>query len=317
MRLSDPRRHSRAPALLTTAPATSDDGSMTLAEWYAGGRHEVVRLVSGPWGVFTRSGGAGPWCTLFHGFPTSSWDWSRVWPTLTARRRTLAFDFLGFGDSDKPVDHDYSMIEQADLVLALWQKHGVARTDLVVHDYGVSVAEELLARHAEGGLGVEISSVTFLNGGIYPELHRPQPSQVMLLDPEQGPKLAALITAETFAMALRATYAPGHQPSATELADQWETVARHDGHRIGHRLIQYIRDRERHAERWVRALETTSVPRHFLWGMLDPVSGAHMAARVAERLPDVDLVRLDDVGHWPQLEASDVVARHLERILAR
>jgi pimeloyl-ACP methyl ester carboxylesterase len=51
--------------------------------------------------------------------------------------------------------------------------------------------------------------------------------------------------------------------------------------------------------------------------MLDPVSGAHMAARIAERMPDADLVRLDDVGHWPQLEAPDIVAAHLERILAR
>jgi pimeloyl-ACP methyl ester carboxylesterase len=290
---------------------------MTLAEWYAGGRRESLRLASAPWGIFTHSAGTGPWCTLFHGFPTSSWDWHRVWPTLTARRHTLAFDFLGFGDSDKPADHDYSLIEQADLVLALWQRHGVNRTDLVVHDYGVSIAEEILARHADGGLGVEISSVTFLNGGIYPDLHRPQPSQLMLLDPKQGPKLAELITSETFAMALRPTYAPGRQPNDAELAEQWEVVSRRDGHRIGHRLIQYIRDRERHAERWVRALETTTVPRHFLWGMLDPVSGAHMAARIAERMPDADLVRLDDVAHWPQLEAADIVAAHLERILPR
>lgn len=302
---------------MTTAPAPSHDGIMTFAEWYAGGRRESLQLASAPWGIFTHSAGTGPWCTLFHGFPTSSWDWHRVWPTLTARRHTLAFDFLGFGDSDKPADHDYSLIEQADLVLALWQRHGVNRTDLVVHDYGVSIAEEILARYAVGGLGVEISSVTFLNGGIYPDLHRPQPSQLMLLDPEQGPKLAELLTSETFAMALRPTYASGRQPNDAELAEQWEVVSRRNGHRLGHRLIQYIRDRERHAERWVRALETTTVPRHFLWGMLDPVSGAPMAARIAERMPDADLVRLDDVAHWPQLEAADLVAAHLERILAR
>lgn len=300
---------------LDERPGPHHDDSVTLADWYAGGHRETVRLASGPWHTFTRTGGAGTWCTLFHGFPTSSWDWHRVWPTLVARRHTLAFDFLGFGDSDKPADHDYSLIEQADLVLALWQHHGVTETDLVVHDYGVSVAQEVLARHAEGGLGVALRSVTFLNGGIYPDLHRPQPSQLMLLDPEQGPKMADFVTAETFAMALRATYAPDRQPSDAELAAAWETVARHDGHRIGHRLIQYIRDRERHAERWVHALETTTVPRHFLWGMLDPVSGAHMAARVAERMPDVDLVRLDDVAHWPQLEAPQTIAAHLERIL--
>ena len=288
---------------------------MTAADWHARGHRETVRVASGAWEIFTRIGGDGAWCTLFHGFPTSSFDWHHVWPAITKRRRTLAFDFLGFGDSDKPADHRYSIHEQADVAQALWQRYGITRTDLVVHDYGVSVAQEVLARHAEGGLGVELTSVTFLNGGIYPDLHRPQPSQLMLLDPEQGPKMADLVTAETFAMALKATYAPTHQPSDAELAEQWQTVARRDGQRIGHRLIQYIRDREEHAARWVGALETTAVPRHFVWGMLDPVSGAHMAARLAERLPDVDLVRLEDVAHWPQLEAPAVVARELERVL--
>lgn len=286
---------------------------MTLADWYAAGRRERVGLTSGPWSVFTCVQGEGPWCTVFHGFPTSSWDWHLVWPTLVARRRTLAFDFLGFGDSDKPPTHTYDLMEQADLAVALWRAHGVRRTDLIVHDYGVSVGQEILARAAEGRLEVEIVSITFLNGGIYPDLHRPQPAQLMLLDPERGPRMGDLITAETFAIGLRRTYA--QQPSDAELADQWETVSRRDGHRIGHRLIQYIPDRQRHASRWVGALEGTAVPRHFLWGMLDPVSGGHMAVRIAERMPGADLVRLDDVGHWPQLEVPDVVASHLERIL--
>jgi pimeloyl-ACP methyl ester carboxylesterase len=288
---------------------------MTLTDWYADGRAPVT-LASDTWNVFARIDGRGPWCTVFHGFPTSSWDWHEVWPTITARRRALTFDFLGFGDSDKPADHTYSIHEQADLAVALWRRHGVTRTDLVVHDYGVSVAQELLARDAAGTLEVVLASVTFLNGGIYPDLHRPQPSQLMLLDPVQGPKLGELVTAETFAQALRATYAPAHQPTDAALAEQWQTVARRDGHRIGHRLIQYIRDRERHTARWVDALETTRVPRLFVWGMLDPVSGAHMAARVAERMANVDLVRLDDVAHWPQLEAPDVVATHLLRMLS-
>jgi len=287
---------------------------MTLTEWHTSGNRAPVRLPNGAWGVFTRLDGQGPWCTLFHGFPTSSWDWHQVWSTISARRRALAFDFLGFGDSDKPTDHTYSIHEQADLAVALWQRHGVTHTDLVVHDYGVSVAQEVLARHAEGTLGVELMSVTFLNGGVYPDLHRPQPAQLMLLDPVQGPKLGELVTGETFAQALRTTYAPDRQPTDLELAEQWDTVARHDGQRIGHRLIQYIRDRERHATRWVGALETTRVPRHFIWGMLDPVSGAHMMARIAERMPDTDIVRLADVAHWPQLEDPETVRAHLERI---
>ena len=56
----------------------------------------------------------------------------------------------------------------------------------MVHDYGVSVGLELLARRSDGTLEVDIPFIVFLNGGLYPELHRPQPAQLMLLDPEQA-----------------------------------------------------------------------------------------------------------------------------------
>jgi pimeloyl-ACP methyl ester carboxylesterase len=253
---------------------------------------------------------------LLHGFPTSSFDWHRTWNALCAQHRVLAFDFLGFGDSDKPADHDYTIHEQADLVEALWELHGVRETAVVAHDYGVSVAQELLARLAERRLAVDVHRAVFLNGGLFPELHRPQPAQLLLLDPVQGPQLGALLNEQRFGRGLSVTFGPAHQPTAEELRELWSAVSRRDGHRIAHRLIQYIPDRQRHRDRWVAALETTTVPCHFLWGDLDPVSGGHMADRIAERLPDADLVRFDDVGHWPQLEAAAAVETHLARILA-
>jgi pimeloyl-ACP methyl ester carboxylesterase len=39
--------------------------------------------------------------------------------------------------------------------------------------------------------------------------------------------------------------------------------------------------------------------------MLDPVSGAHMAERIRERLPDAPFTALEDVAHWPPLEAPE------------
>jgi pimeloyl-ACP methyl ester carboxylesterase len=287
----------------------------TLDRWIAGGSRQPVRLAGSDRQIFVRTGGAGDWCTLLHGFPTSSFDWHLVWDGLSERRRLLAFDLLGFGDSDKPADHDYTLHEQADLTEALWRAQGVRQTALLVHDYSVSVAQELLARLAEGRLAVKIPLVVFLNGGLYPDAHRPQPVQLMLLDPVQGPQIGKLTTEEAFGRGLSRTFSPSHQPTAAALHELWLSVSRRDGHLIGHRLIQYIRDRQRHAERWVRALEATAVPRHFLWGDLDPVSGAHMADRIVERLPSADMVRFSDVGHWPQLEAADAVRRELERIV--
>ena len=192
----------------------------------------------------------------------------------------------------------------------LWEREGVDATILVAHDYGVSVAQELLARAAEGALEVELEAVHLLNGGLYPELHRPQPVQTALLDPEQGPRISELVTEELFIAGLAPTFAPGYD-AAADSADIWAATSRGGGERIGHLLIRYIADRERHGARWTAALEQTGVPLGFVWGMLDPVSGAHMAERIRERLPDAPFLALDDVAHWPPLEAPERVSAAL------
>ena len=52
-----------------------------------------------------------------------------------------------------------------------------------------------------------------------------------------------------------------------------------------HLLIRYIVDRRDNENRWVQALENTDVPLSFVWGIRDPISGAHMAERIRERVP--------------------------------
>jgi pimeloyl-ACP methyl ester carboxylesterase len=273
-----------------------------LRGWWAGGETLTVELGGTGREVFLARAGSGAAMTLLHGFPSSSHDWAKVLPELAASHTVLAPDFLGFGASEKPKDHRYSLLEQADLIEAVWAHAGVSETTLVAHDYGVSVAQELLARHDEGKLAVRLAGARFMNGGIYPELHRPQPLQIALLDPEQGPRISELVTEELFIAGLRPTFAEQYDAEA-DSADIWAAMAHRRGARIGHLLIRYMTDREEHGERWTRALESTGVPLGFIWGMLDPVSGAHMAGRIRERIPAAPFVALDDIGHWPPLEA--------------
>ena len=280
----------------------------SLEAWWAQGERVALELSGRERRVFVRRMGAGEQLTLLHGFPSSSHDWARVAGALAERHAILMPDFLGFGASEKPFEHTYSLHEQADLVEALWKREGIASTALVAHDYAVSVTQELLARRERGALQVQLRSALLLNGGLYPDLHRAQPAQVALLDPEQGPKLSALLNEQLFVAGLAPTFAPGFDATA-DSADMWLANSRDHGERIAHLLIRYIADRQAHAERWVGALEATDVPLSFVWGMLDPVSGAHMAERIRERLPHAPLEELPDVAHWPALEAPGRVVR--------
>ncbi len=280
----------------------------SVEEWWAAGEHVTLGLSGTSRRVFVRRMGSGAPLTLLHGFPSSSHDWERVAGALAAHRSLLMPDLLGFGASEKPADHVYSLHEQADLVEALWRHEGIGATALVAHDHSVSVTQELLARARERDLAAELRSVLFLNGGIYPELHRAQPGQVALLDPEHGPQVSALLNEELFVAGLAPTFAPGYARAGADSEQMWLANSRDGGVRIMHLLISYMSDRAQHRERWVAALESAEVPLSFAWGMLDPVSGAHMAERIAERLPRAQLLALDDVAHWPPLEAPERVA---------
>ena len=56
---------------------------------------------------------------------------------------------IGFGWSDKPRNYAYSIMDQADLHEGLLSDLGVRKALVLAHDYGDTVAQELLARDLE------------------------------------------------------------------------------------------------------------------------------------------------------------------------
>jgi pimeloyl-ACP methyl ester carboxylesterase len=279
--------------------------------WFESGERVRVELGGSSFEIFCRASGAGPWLTLLHAFPTSSWDWAKVAPALEQRFRLLCFDFLGFGDSDKPRPHSYSIAEQADTTEALWQHFGIAETVLVAHDYGATVAQELLARERTSA---RISSVVLLNAAVYVQLARPLVIQRMLANRIVGPLVAHAVNERTFRRSFASVFSARHPIGETELNLHWQVLQRRGGTvRLSHRLSHYVRERKRNAARWEAALARRLVPIRFIWGMADPRSGAHMAQEIHRRLPDAPVVALDDVGHYPQLEVPELVAEEIAK----
>lgn len=245
---------------------------------------------------------------LIHGFPSASWDWHRLWAPLAERYRLIACDMLGFGYSAKPRGHAYSLLEQADLQQALLAHIGEQRAvHVLAHDYGDSVAQELIARHQEGRL--QLASCVFLNGGLFPETHHPVRVQKLLLGP-LGPLLGRLFSRRKLAQSFARIFGPHTQASEAELDALWQLVAYNNGPAVMHRLIRYMPERRQQRQRWVTAMQATTLPMRVIDGAFDPISGAHMVARYRELISDPDTVLLDGIGHYPQLEAPAEVLEH-------
>ncbi len=272
-------------------------------EWGAGAHRLRFRGHRVAW---HDSGGDGLPLLLIHGFPTASWDWHRVWTGLHARHRLLAPDLLGFGHSDKPRDFPYSIRLQADLCEDLLEASGADRFCILAHDYGDTVAQEMLARRIDGDGCQGLESVLFLNGGLFPEAHRPTRVQKLLAGPAGG-AIAPFLGRRLGGRSIASVFSEAHRPTEPELDDLWSLVVRGGGRRVIPRLLGYIEERRLNRERWVGALEHSPVPIGLVNGIQDPVSGAHMADCWAQRLPDRPLVRLPGAGHWPQLEEPEAV----------
>lgn len=251
------------------------------------------------------------WLLLIHGFPTSSWDWSALWPALGEKFNLAAFDMLGFGLSDKPKTVRYSILHQADLAEALLERLGVAEAHLLAHDYGDTVGQELLARHNEASLSFSIKSLCFLNGGLFPERHRARPIQKLALTPF-GPLLGRMLSRDRLREAFDDIFGPDTSASDGEIDAHWALIREQDGHKIFHKLMRYIPERKANRERWVGALIEARAPLRLIDGGADPVSGKHLYAYYLGTVPNADAVLFEDIGHYPQTEAPE---RTLEAFL--
>ncbi|WP_295877414.1 alpha/beta hydrolase [uncultured Zhongshania sp.] len=279
-----------------------------LAAWKASGEYLKI---SGHQ-IFVKDEGDSqlPVLLLIHGFPTSSWDWSGVWDELKTHFRLVALDMLGFGFSDKPNVSSYSIHGQADIVEALIAAKSLDSFHVLAHDYGDTVAQELLARQQSGaGIGRWLSCC-FLNGGLFPETHHALLTQKLLLSP-LGPLVNKLAGFKRFSANFSSVFGPHTKPTAEELALFWQIINEKDGKHIFHNLITYMRDRKLHRERWVKVLQQSAIPLALINGSLDPVSGAHMVARYQELNCRLDYLGvLAEIGHYPQVEDSTGVVKH-------
>ena len=237
-----------------------------------------------------------------HGFPTSSYDWHKMWPELHKYYHLIAFDYLGFGYSDKPYPYGYTLEEQADITEYILYKNAITECYVIAHDYAVSVVQELLARRLENPELPKFEKVVLLNGGLFPETHQARRIQKLLLGPF-GKWVIKGLSKRSLAKNLTQVFGPGTPPSESELDAFWEIINYKNGKRCFHRTIHYMKDRIENRERWVNSLINTQTPVKLINGPEDPVSGRHMVERYKELIPDPKYVFLDNIGHYPNMEA--------------
>jgi pimeloyl-ACP methyl ester carboxylesterase len=258
--------------------------------------------------------GSGPLLLLLHGFPSSSYDW-RLLLDRDTEHAVLAPDFLGFGLSEKPRDHQYTLHWQADLIEELVRRHGEERpVFLIAHDMGTSVATELMARDIEGKLEMNLTGALLLNGSMVQGAASPTIGQRILRSP-LGPLMSRLSSERFFRQQFGSIFSPDHPLTDEEGDDQWALISAGGGRTLNHKTIAYMGERFKHADRWHGAIRDWSKPVSLAWGMLDPVATEAVLNALLELRPRAPVTRFEDLGHYPQIEDPGRVAGVLQGVV--
>jgi len=296
------------PEVAVASQAWADQG-----EWIAGASGDVW---CARFPALVETGN--PPLLALHGFPTCSYDWKAVLPSLRADRDVVVLDVHGFGLSAKP-DHRYSIRGYADDVEAVIAHHGLTEVDLITHDMGDTVGGEILARTVDGTLALAVRRRIVTNGSIYIDMAQLTLGQQVLLGlPDEANDLVASDGGTGYRAGVVGTFAPDTLIDPATDLDLDVTV--HQARRGGGlamlpRTIRYIEDRRAEEARFTGAIETHPAPVGVVWGDLDPVAVHAMAEKLVRTRAGTPLTTLRGVGHYPMVEAPERFAAAVADLL--
>ena len=248
---------------------------------------------------------------LLHGFGASRYTWRSLVAPLAERFTVIQLDLKGFGQSPKPRDGAYGLPDHAALVMAFLQARDLRGVILVGHSFGgsVALAVTLGLREREPE---RVRALVLIGTPAYPQ---PVPWFIRLLQtPGVGPLILRALPA-TFQVRRileRAYFDPGQIPAAavTEYARLLEDPAGRDA------LVETARQLPPpDLEALIDQYPTITVPTLLLWGRHDRIVPLAIGERLANALPDAQLVVVEDAGHLPQEETPARVLEILEGFL--
>ena len=275
---------------------------MKASSWYANGSYIEVL---GHKLFVVDQGKSKDTLLILHGYPTSSYDYYKVLDDLSANYRVIIHDHLGFGFSDKPQNANYSLIQQADRALALWSHLGIKEATLLAHDYGTSVATEIIARSNENTIDLKIQKLILCNGSIHIEFSKLRTIQKLLRNKWTGPLVAKLTNYPIFRKNMRNIYYDPTKVSDSELEEMWETLNFNSGKKVIHQLTQYITERYTYWDRWVGAIKATQIPTTIIWAKNDPIAIPKIGETLASEIPNNSIKWIENTGHFLMLENPD------------
>jgi pimeloyl-ACP methyl ester carboxylesterase len=262
--------------------------------------------------------GGGPAFVLMHGFPDNLHIYDRLIPYLVAAgRRVVAFDFLGYGASDKRAGTNYSFKQQSGDLEAVLEALHLEKIVPVGHDAGGPAAINFTLDHPD-----RVAFLCVLNTfyAAAPTLQLPELialfatpglkalSEAMLQSPEQLAwvfRFQQLKFLETLPEKHKATFESVLAPIINNNFNFGKAAG--SGPAFAQMTAQVFEEVGRNTKR-LPEVEALDVAVKIIWGNTDLALNTGVAEDFRSHLKNAALHVLS-AGHWPQIDEPQQVAK--------
>jgi pimeloyl-ACP methyl ester carboxylesterase len=274
--------------------------------------HVVQR---GPYHLYAREyPGEEPAIVLMHGFPDNLHLYDRLLPWLSTSRRVVTFDFLGWGESEKPAGYPYTAANQVgDLDAVIEQLH-LQQVVLLAHDASGPPAIDWALAHAD-----RVAALVLLNT-YYCLMPTLRPPEAIWLNSTPLVRNVARVVFQAFDNWLfRKMYwwqVGGFMREAADreeflplLYQQFAAAPSAQGafFRLNEDLLSTVRDRTKR----IPQMKAFRRPVRIIFGAKDRYLNTGVARRFHELFPTSDLFLLPQANHYVQIDEPEQVAHLL------
>lgn len=238
---------------------------------------------------------------LLHGFGADKDNFTESAPYLKDDFHLIVPDHIGFGESSKPELADYRPIAQAERLHELFSRLGLKKIHLGGSSMGGHIAMTYATMYPD-----EVKSLWLLDpGGVWSapesEMHR--------IIRETGVNPLTATTPEefrdVFAMVMsKPPYVPGF------ILDQMAAK------RIANFDLEQNMFKQLSSDNVEERVTGLATPTLLVWGVEDRVLNVGATDILEKRMTNVTTIKMDGIGHLPQLEAPKQTAEDLKAFIA-
>lgn len=260
-----------------------------------------------------------PTVVLCNGIACDDGYWDAIWPRLVERGRVIRWHYRGHGRSDTPEDLEQTSVAAVvDDLFAVLEAAGEGPVVLVGHSFGVQVVLEAWHRRPDAVAG--IVAVAGAPGHPLGTVSGRNPAALLfpVMQTVTAP-VAGMVTAVAGAAMRspigywtgRAIGGIGPDAPRAAMRSYFDHVAARDLPTLL-RMFAAMQDHDRSD-----VLEELTVPVTIVAGEADRMTPQRVAEAMADRVPEARLVLVPGATHVLPVEAPEIVAAEVHRMLDR